>query len=213
MYESWIENYLKPRYPELVPILKEALDAYENIESNKSINEADLMKIVEVASSHRGPLYESVTTLLGELSTKYAEACEAIDKMFHSSKAQIRFNALLSLNQNTPNDLCLKIISKGLLDKSTKVKIKAADWAERLNLVEVVPFLESALSSESNEKVKCNFDFSLRLLRDGYILRETDENIFTLSVRHENSLGVRRVTKSELDTKGLEALIEEMQDF
>jgi len=56
------------------------------------------------------------------------------------------------------------MIRKSLADKSSPVRIKAADWAYRLNLRILAPDLKAALRIEGDEEVAEELRYSLREL-------------------------------------------------
>jgi len=169
-YDSWFATYLEPRYPELVAPLRAALDAYDRIQRQKRIDSADLQPIVDVARSHRRPLYENASNLLEALTADHREARDAVAEMAKDRKAQVRFNAIICLGRRTPREFCVNLLCQALSDKSARVRQKAADWAQRLDLSEIVPDLERALSNETHAGAKRTIEFGLRLMRDGYIL-------------------------------------------
>ena len=58
----------------------------------------------------------------------------------------------------------------GLVDKSARVRWKAADRAEKLEKVELIPELTAAVAAEKDAKTRGTIEHHLLLLRDGYIL-------------------------------------------
>lgn len=148
-YEPWLRDYLRKRAPELEPLLVAAFDAYDVIVDERRIDPSLLGPIVEGASSWRRPVLETAVGLLGKLARDYALARDAVDKMAVDPRSYVRFNAILCLEKTTPIDFTLKLLRQGLRDKSAGVRSKAADWAGRLRLRELVPDLEDALAVET----------------------------------------------------------------
>src|SRR5262249_14929798 len=133
-YEPWLRDYLRKRQPDLEPQLLAAIDAYDTIQEEKRLDAGLLAPIVAAASSSRRPLYENATELLGKLTGEYAIARDSVEGMAVDSRSHVRFNAILCLKKTTPIDFTLRIIRRGLRDKSANVRGKAADWAGRLRI-------------------------------------------------------------------------------
>jgi len=74
-------------------------------------------------------------------------------------------------------------LSKCVNDKSSSVRRKVADVCCRLNQVKMIGILENQFALEKNESVRRSMDFSIRLLRDGYILEEKDTDMCNLLVK------------------------------
>ena len=136
----------------------------------------------------------------------------AILAMSQSSKAHIRFNAILCLGKSTPSDIVEKVLKTGLLDKSSRVRIKAADWIGRLRKTEFVPELTAALAIERNAKARATIEFSLRLLRDGYILKSAPGGRHNITVFGEEG-GIRcsRVSQETLNKHGIEEIASKLR--
>lgn len=160
-FELWIESYLRKRFPELELPLLNALKAYDAVEAGMLVDEPLIAPILEAASSTRIPLYESATELLGALAANHEVARRAVIDMASNSKAQVRFNAILCVNESVPRSLALQIVRNGLYDKSARVREKAADWAYRCRLNELVPDLRVALEQASCANVKSCIKFAL----------------------------------------------------
>jgi hypothetical protein len=209
-YEPWLRDYLRKRYPDLEPAILAAIDAFDTIKIDKRLNQELLAPIVEAASSSRRPLYENATGFLAKLTGDYAEAHEAVAKMSQDSRSHVRFNSLLCLAKATPLAFTLRLIRQGLQDKSSIVRQKAADWAGRLRLREVVLDLEEAFGKEQNAKVKATIEFELKLLRDGYILKPDPDGGFWITAFTPNGTGSRRVEQTEFERRGIQAIVAEI---
>ena len=122
----------------------------------------------------------------------------------------MRFNSILCLGKSTPATTVERVLKSGLLDKSSRVRGKAADWILRLRKTEFVPELAMAHSSEPDAKVRSGMEFSLRLLRDGYILGPAQSGIYQLTVfRDDGSVKGLSVKQEILRTRGVEAVVSE----
>jgi hypothetical protein len=166
-FEPWLETYLRRRFPELERPLVEAISAFDEIVSGKPVDTERLQRLVDAASSDRVPLYENGTELLGRLAQTHDAARQAVKKMAADSKAQTRFNAILCVSDSAPRDFALAVVRNGLLDDSARVREKAADWALRCHLSELVPQLRAALKKESNINAISCIELALQQLRRG----------------------------------------------
>jgi hypothetical protein len=165
---------------------------------------------VEAASSSRRPLYENAIGLLVKLTEQFAEARQAVVSMAQDSRSHVRFNAILCLGKSTPRALTLQLIRQCLRDKSARVRQKAADWAGRLRVREIVPDLEQAKSKESYAKARESIAFNLQLLRDGYILERNPDGSCDVSTFTNNGIAARWVSGSELKQRGIAAIVAEL---
>jgi len=163
-FASWMDSYLRKRCPELEQPLLAAIDAFDDIQSGGPSDKHHLKPLVDAASSDRIPLYENATNLLGRLALTQPSAQDAISEMAKGSQAHIRFNALLCVSESAPGSFGRAIVSNALLDPSSRVREKAADWASRCSMKELVPELREALQHEPSEKVRLCLEYSLKTL-------------------------------------------------
>ena len=211
-FNPWLTKYLEPRYPELVSPLRAALDAYDRIERKQHIAPDDIAPILDIARSHRRPLYENAADLLSSLTADYPTACEAVAEMARDKQAHVRFNAIICLGLNTPREFCINLIRQSLTDKSSRIRQKAADWTLRLGLSELVPDLERASANESHASTKQILGFYTQLMRDGYILETKADNSLSITVPTQGGgIRGRSVSREEFETKGLDALVEALK--
>jgi hypothetical protein len=211
IYENWIRDTIEPRCPELVRPIRDALDAFDAIQRAGRADAERLMPIVEAAQSHRRPLYDMAVGLLQELTADFAEARESVARMASDKRSQVRFNAVISLGARTPRDFSGEVIRQALRDKSAKVRQKAADWAQRRGMAEIVPDLAAALAVESHAATKETMEFNLPLLRDRYLLKKDGAAGFLITIPYARGISTRRVSQEELDAKGISAIIAEVQ--
>lgn len=213
--KSWIEEYLIPRYPELVQPMIEAYDAFDHYRYGGYKDHDLLDKITLVASSHRGPLYENGTDLLAHLTQFSQKACEKVIEMSKSSKSNVRFNSILSVDEDSPLELKLNLFKNLLNDKSKRVRSKTWDWIHRIKFKEILPDMYNSLLSEQDEKLRNEGLYSYHLLKDGYYLRDAfSPNSKDLTVALKSGTRGRTITLEESKSPNLERIIKEMQkDF
>jgi hypothetical protein len=210
-YEHWIQDYLQPRYPELVEDFRACLNGFEQINTNNRVDKDSLNSIIYAARSPRIPLSHTATYFLRDLSGYYSEACKAIVEMFDDKHWHVRSNAVLSLGQATPSDIVLVILKKGLQDRSARVRELAAWQAQSLRVLNVIPDLENQLVIEPHTGVKHSIDFHLRLLRDGYFLESSEGAPPFIWVPSSDGINGRFVSQEDIDTKGIQAIISEIR--
>ena len=121
-----------------------------------------------------------------------------------------RFNAIICLCSVTPSEFSVSLVRNGLSDKSSRVRTKAADWALRLRLTDVIPDLEQSLAVESHTATKRTITFSLGLLRDGYLLDDNDSDVVSVTVPTSGGIIGRLVSRDDIDTKGIRAVVSEI---
>jgi hypothetical protein len=189
-----------------------AVDALDVVQQTDELHPKLLRPILDAVSSSRRPLYENTCEFMRILSAKWPEANDGILAMSQSTKAHVRFNAILCLGKSTPATTVERVLKSGLLDKSSRVRRKAADWIGRLRKRELLHEWAVALSSERDAKVRSTMDFELRLLRDGYILKPAQGGRFRVTVRTEDGcVKVAPVREESVLTRGIDAIASELR--
>jgi len=126
-YEQWIRDYLAPRYPELVCEMSMALRAFDAALSSGVLTDGQLKTLVESAHSERKSLGENAAALLGELIPRFPEAQRAVREMIKHPKSHVRINALVAISSTEPTMLHRDLLRMSLKDRSSKVRLLAAD--------------------------------------------------------------------------------------
>jgi hypothetical protein len=182
-YERWIDEFLQPHHPELVPQLLEALEAFDAAIESGVLTDEQLATIVECARSPRTPLGENIAALLGELAARFSAAEQAVREMAAHPKAHARINALVAISSTSPTKLHDQVLRIALKDRSSKVRTLAADKIMQFGLEHLLPDVESAIARENAAKIREELEFSRDLLRDGYRLRTHDDGRVWMSCR------------------------------
>jgi hypothetical protein len=100
-----------------------------------------------------------------------------------------------------------------MADKIARVRKKAVDWICRRRMKQLVPELETAFENEKSAKDKKTIEFYLRLLRDGYILKEeADGGYWVTAHSKDGGTTSRYVSKSDFELLGIEAIVFEMAE-
>ncbi|AEV68383.1 HEAT repeat domain-containing protein [Acetivibrio clariflavus] len=191
-------------------LLYKLIDCIYDIQNNKVLTQSHLSLLEE---GMRQPL----ELIFSEYSGKYAaklshnfnEPKELFYKLANDSNSKIRFNAVTLMLCKPTEDVIEYVLSKCVNDKSSSVRRKVADVCCRLNQVKMIGILENQFALEKNESVRRSMDFSIRLLRDGYILEEKDTDMCNLLVEtcEGEILGVI-LKKSVISEFGIKAIVE-----
>jgi hypothetical protein len=188
-----------------------AVDAFDAVQRSGKLLPAQLRTLVDTVSSPRRPLYENACDFMRVLSLKWPEVTAAIRTMSRSTKAHVRFNAILCLGSKTDEGVIDVVLKSALGDKSARVRAKAADWIGRLRRKELVPELAGALAAERNVAARATMEFELRLLRDGYILDPAKSGGYNLTVHTQDGTSGRWVDEATLRSEGVEAIAAELR--
>jgi hypothetical protein len=207
LVDPWLRHYLQWKCPELRPALQAALEA---IDGDEEVTPHLLAPLVEAVCSARQCLMECAACFLSELTGRYEAARDAVARMAGDARSEVRLGAILCLGRRTPRPLALAIVREGLRDGSARVRGKAADWAGRLRLHELLPELEVAAAGEDDAKVKSISELSSKLLRDGRLIEPQPDGSFAVVAYGRNGIASRLVPRRELRWRGLDAIVEEL---
>jgi hypothetical protein len=150
--------------PDLVPDL---LAALESISTHTPSTARVLESTLKAVSSHRVPVYETASYILGDLASFDTRATASLLNLSRSQDARVRHNALLCLREETPNAVTLEMITLALTDASSRVRRKAADWAGRLKLHAALPAIKQALDKEIHAETRAVMAFEVGRFSDG----------------------------------------------
>jgi hypothetical protein len=209
LYDSYLCE-LREKHPQDEPVMRAALDAFDAIQAEGKVTQRLLEPIVQAASDSRKMLFEIPVDFLDQLTGSYGEAREAVATMAVDKRSHTRFNAIMCIGKAAPKSFKLELLRQGLRDKSSKVRLKAADWAGRQRLRELVPDLEDALAAEDNDKARATIEFELRLLRDGYILVTERDGTVRVTAFTPNGCGSRWFEQTEIDQRGIKTIVAEL---
>lgn len=201
-------EYLGARRPDLVtPLLR----AFELLEAGERIEGLLLVRVVEAASDGSEAVNTFGTVLLGRAAKDDVAAQSAILEMLSSKSAGVRLNAVLCLNEDLPPSFSLRVLSSALLDKSPKVRSKAAERASQLRLNEIQAELHSAVLREGNARAKEVMSAELSMLRDGYYLIPSDSGSVYVTIEVDGSREMHLVQNREIQDIGIERIVATLQ--
>jgi hypothetical protein len=206
-YELWIDEFLQPHYPELVPRLLEALEAFDAAMESGVLTDEQLAVIVECASSPRAPLGENVAALLGELASRFSSAAQVVRELAAYPNLHVRMNALVAISSTSPVELHDEVLRIALKDRNSKVKTLAADKIMQFGLDHLLPSLEEAVRRESDANTKSVLEYERDLLLYGYHLRFLDDGRVWMTCRLPGGGTTGTfVTTTDLQHRGAKAI-------
>ena len=210
-FAGWYDEFFTRRYPELVEALDAAYDAFERTRQSGNLTEIDLALIVAAVRSSRAILWESVIDKLSPLTIFFEKARDAVSEMADDRKAPIRFRAMTAVRKRTPKQFTVPHLMKGLVDRSGRVRWRAAESAERLELLEMLPAIEAALQNEKQAGTREAINCAYQLLKYSYIVDperpDGSRSVSFLPHTHHGALSIRSFTKEQIDEHGLDTLI------
>lgn len=196
---------LSTQWPTLVPPL---LDALSLVVAQQPLPPAVITSVREALSGSRVALYETASYLTADASVYDANALELVLSLSRAPKAHERRNAILCLTKQTPQNVALNVLGRGLVDTSSRVRTKAADWILRLRLAPALPPLEAALSCERHRETRNVMKFTFYLLRDGYLIRPSDEEkIWLTTLDQDGSICSESVERTLVERLGIERVV------
>lgn len=176
--DSWVKEYLAPRYPELVAPYREAVRIAEDATSRGAISRGPLETLLQHARNPRKPLGENVASMLGRLANHFPEAQAGIRELAADSQVSARVNALVALLDHNQGALHEELLSVALTDKSSKVRELAADRIMYFGIRRLIPDLENAITHATSDKHRETLAWELALLRDGYFAKKEDGRVW-----------------------------------
>jgi hypothetical protein len=199
---------LATQWPTLVQPL---LDALSSIVTQRPLSVEVIASLREALSSNRIPLYETASYLAADASAYDENAVDLVLSMSRAARAHGRHNAILCLTEQTPMNVTLDILGRGIADTSSRVRIKAADWVLRMRLAQALPPLEAALSTERHPEAKRAMEFTLHLVRDGYLVRPYGDEKVSLTLDHDGSIWTEFVAQSLIAEHGIECVVSNLK--
>lgn len=196
--ESWIREYIIPHRPELEEPFRAAFEGFKRITSSKVVDQEALDAIIHATSSKSLILADNSITFLIDLVPEFEEVREAVIRMYADKKMHVRFNALRSLSSKAPRNFSMSLLKRGLNDNSYKVRKFASHKIRTLRMEELIPIMEETLLREENPDAKSEINYNLRLLRDGYCLRNFGHQGLYLWIQtqdgvHGNKLSIKNI--------------------
>ena len=201
-FDSWIRDYLEPRYPELVAPYREAETIRDAALETGHLSEGSVSLLLISARSRRTPLDENVSGMLRTLADQFPLARSAVREMFRDQAMHVRINALVALHSMQKSALHHEILSVALRDKSARIRALAADKIMSLGLRGLLPELEEAIGREVKPELRATLEWERDLLRDGFRIDDSGKDRVGLTCRTGGGTVSAWFSKSEMETKG-----------
>jgi hypothetical protein len=212
-YEKWFAKRRGPRHPADEAAALAAADVFDQMQKSGKYSDKSLDALVHAASSARGLVWNCGVDLLCATMHRWPQASVAIANMLKSRRANVRFSAICCITKSMPPETATQMIAAGLKDKSGRVRWKAAQEAQSLNMVQVIPQMEEALSKERDKKVRKSIDFALGLLRDGYHVSDRDKDgTRSLCIPVSTGISCKLVDREDLTPEGIARVIRDLQN-
>lgn len=201
---SWLETYLRPRYPELVPEYLEAHGIASSARAAGHLDAEAAARLVELASRPRRPLAENVAAMIARLAGTLPAARDAIRTLAGAKVVHGRVSALIALSGLSWGDLHDELVSRLLRDASTKVRELAASAVRESGITSLVPLLDDAIAAETNEKLRFQIARARDLLRDGWVADAPVDGHIWVTCRRRNGIVSMSFTTDAFESKGRE---------
>jgi hypothetical protein len=163
--------------------------------------------LVNAAGNPHRLVWNCAVKLLSKSLRDWPEVADAIAAMMQGRSSTTRFSAMCCVKEHMPAHVARDMIQAGLSDKSGQVRWKAAEAANRLKCVELIPLLERVTAEEKVARTRRSLEHSLRMLRDGYILNPMGDGSYSLWIDTARGSTGKSVTEAELKSKGVDALV------
>ena len=201
-HDTWVREYLAPRYPELVPAYLDARAIYENGRASGSLGQPEAERLLAHARSPRTPLGENAATMLGELCANIPTLGAAIRLLATGRRVHERVNALVALHSCPPTSLHIELLALLLQDKSARVRALAADKVVIHRIKELAAALGVASSREAKVEVADELRAELDYLNQGFHARRNGGSVW-VTCRPPHGGSVSKVfTLQEFQTAG-----------
>lgn len=185
-----------------------ALEALKALRSAKSLAREDLEPIVQAIRCRLQAVREIGCPLLAELARAHAAARDAFRELMTSRKPSERLSAVLGLSRDMPRELLIEILSRGLDDRSKRVREWAAEQSWVLQVQEMGPALLRRVGTETDATFKRDLLSAVGLLRDGYVIKQNQDGSLLLSFTLPGG-GVmsQEITQEDIDLGRVPAIV------
>lgn len=165
-YRSWLAG--RHESEDLKAIALRAISLYVRAKEEPNSSDQFLDELLTAAAHPRFVVWEVALPLLAELAECSAASRTRIRALASNKDSELRRRSIQYINDNYPRDFCVDLLRLMLTDRSSRVRGFAAGRIESLNLVELLPLMDEALSREKNAATRFEIEFSMCLLRDNH---------------------------------------------
>ncbi len=189
-----------------------ALSVHRKLRRRKTISLQDLEHIMLAIRSPYMVSWEPGKAALAKLAGQHAAARDAWETLLNDRKAKVRERALFDLGDELPKSFCLKILRKGLRDRSKEVRRISAHYAEVHSLEEMLDDLIDLKRTENNADVQYQLEYSIDMFQQRF---HYNKQYGSLWVRYDDdsvrSISGQRYNRAYFESHDLKAVAEEIR--
>lgn len=205
---KWVE--CKIQDPIKKQIALEAVEAASRLQEADSTQIEDFEPIIRTVEHSSDVVRDIGATLLKELAKKHTVVLNIIKDLANSKNSKIRFNAIYYLSSSYPREFLIDILSNGLKDKSSTVRMIAADAVAGIGLKELLPQLENLLSIEKATHLD-DIKRHIGILKDGYHLHYANGDHPWLTYKNfRGEIVGKGLKKERLEKEGFQTIVTQM---
>ncbi len=198
----WFEQSFKPAHPDLVAGYLEARRIVTAAALSGEIDDVQLARLVELASSPRSPLGENAARMIGNLVPDCPRARDAVRMLSKARAWHARTNALVALQWCEVDAFLEAMIVDLLHDKSAKVRALAASVALGSQMDSLVAALDAAIGRESSPRLREELEWCRDLLRDGRRVEDQGDGLLRVTCYTAGGGVSRSFTSEEYASTG-----------
>ncbi|MBN1808941.1 MAG: HEAT repeat domain-containing protein [Planctomycetes bacterium] len=130
------------------------MKAWSNTAKTGALGQEDRNVFSDALRDKNEYIWYEAGSRLAQLLPENTDVQDIFASAFKSTNAQARFN-VVALARSFPKNFARQVLAQAISDKSSKVRIKAADMILILQDKEYLQILKERLPHETNEKVRC----------------------------------------------------------
>jgi hypothetical protein len=144
-------NSIKSTEPVLASRILEAISA---LSSHLPVTDLALQDVTQAATHRSTQINLTATYVLSAIAEHDARGMQAVMSLFNSSKSEVRLSALVCLSRDTPRAETSELLQLGLKDRSSRIRLKAAEFIAWLQFRDLLTNVQEALMSETNNSAR-----------------------------------------------------------
>lgn len=197
-FVDWLQHQKEP--DALKAIATSAIDAFRSLSNGTILREGPLSILYEAACHPRFVVWEVGLPLLAKLAETDSDARAKIAALSCEGRSELRRRSIQYLIDRHSRSFCLSILRRLLTDRSAKVKDVVAARISSLNLTELIPALEHALSEETNSGIRWSYTHVISLMQHGFHYDARDDKS-TLWLQYPDAFPVSAICISEAQSR------------
>ena len=203
-------SYLTKSTSRYKKIMSDLIDAGYEIQKKKKVTEKHF-KLFEKAV--REPFLVVFCHLAGEflctLSYNYKEAEEIFIRLSQDKDSNVRLNNITNLLRRPTKKVIDIVLTNGLNDKSTRIRAKAGDVIERLQLKRYARLLPAYIEKEEIANVKESLERGLYWITHEYEMYEKNEYGYHVWIKTKT--GSTGLTLNEKQYRNIDKIVKLMK--